>query len=362
MKLAKLRTYLKKNDFDGILLRRRQNFSWLTGGRYNHIVQSVPEGVADLVVTQDNVYIVTSKMEERRILEEECQTLGFDVEVLSDDWIRDLTPLVEKIGKGKRMATDTPFKDWLAVNDALIPLRTVLNEEEINRYRSLCQDTARALESVCREILPGQTEHEIAAMLAGKIIEKGVHLQVLLVATDERIYNYRHPIPTDKRLEKHAMIVICAERHGLVANATRFVYFGEPPAELIENKNKLAMIDAVMNDATKPGKKICDVFKAGVAQYERAGFPDDWKKLHQGGLTGYDSREIIAVPETDVIIKANQAFAWNPSLPGIKSEDTILAKENASEFLTTTGEWPSIDVCIQGKVYKRPDILFRRMF
>ncbi|MCI2455386.1 M24 family metallopeptidase, partial [Listeria monocytogenes] len=101
-----------------------------------------------------------------------------------------------------------------------------------------CHETAVIVESVCKEIVPGQTEHEIASLAAKKAIAQGMTIEVLLVATDDRIHQYRHPIPTDKKLQKHALVVLCAERHGLVANVTRSVYFGQLPKELEENKER----------------------------------------------------------------------------------------------------------------------------
>ena len=71
MTVEKVRRFMAEQGFDGLLLRQRNNFSWLTGGKHNHIVQSRPEGVADLVVTADQLYVVTVNMEAARIMEEE---------------------------------------------------------------------------------------------------------------------------------------------------------------------------------------------------------------------------------------------------------------------------------------------------
>jgi Xaa-Pro dipeptidase len=359
MGLGKVRQFLMEKGYDGILIRKRNNFSWITGGKHNHIVLSVEDGVADLVVFQNKVYLITTKMEERRILEEEVAELPFEIEILCDDWYNGSDHFIHKLAESKRMATDTPFLNFEYVDDQLGKIRSVLTEEEMNRYRELCKIAAQSVEQTCREINPGQTEHEIAAILSQKVISRGARVQVVLVATDERIYKYRHPIPTDKKLNKHAMIVLCAEKGGLVANVTRLVHFGELPEHLKENKQHLARIDVVMNTSTKPGVKLGDVVKAGIAQYEKEGFTDDWKLLHQGGITGFKSREYLATPESDEIIKINQAFAWNPSLPGVKSEDTVLLTGNGIEFLTHTNEWDYIEVEHERQIYKRPDILVR---
>lgn len=359
MSITKVRQFLDEKGYDGLLIRKKHNFAWVTGGRQNHIVLTTEEGVADCVIFPDRVYVVTTKMEARRIWEEELAALPFEVELISDDWYRGTDHLIAELTTSKRMATDTPYRHFDHVEEQLGQIRSVLTEREIGSYRELCQQAAQAVEGTCREIRPGQTEHEIAAALSQKVIAQGARVQVALVATDERIVRYRHPIPTDKRLEKQAMVVLCAERGGLVANVTRLVHFGRLSKELIENKERLARIDVCMNAATRPGVRVGDIVQAGIAQYEREGFPEDWKYLHQGGVTGFQSREYLATPDAADTVVVHQAYAWNPALRGVKSEDTMLVCEEENEFLTHTGEWDYIEVDQDGRTYLRPDILVR---
>jgi Xaa-Pro aminopeptidase len=296
-------------------------------------------------------------MESRRIMEEELDGLGF--ELVQCEWYENPDELTEELCEGKQIVADTAVFGLEDVSSELVALRSRLAEKEVERYKWLCQKAATALESVCHEIEPGMSEFEIAALLAPKVLKDGINPQVILVATDERIYNYRHPIPTDKKLEQYAMIVICAEKWGLVANATRFVHFGELPALVKENKEKLAKIDIAMNLATRPGVKVNEVFQKGLKAYAEAGYPEDWRLLHQGGLTGYASREYLANMNINDVIYPNQAFAWNPAISGIKSEDTILVGENENQFLTHTGNWVYITVRHDGVQYQRPDVLIR---
>ena len=140
---------------------------------------------------------------------------------------------------------------------------------------------------------------------------------------------------------------------------TRLVYFGELPEELRLHSAAVARIDSVMNHATKPGTTAGAVIKAGIAEYVNQGFPDDWKLLHQGGLTGYNSREFLANPETPYKVVVNQAYAWNPSLPGVKCEDTVLLTEEGLEFMTYTGEWVYQEVEVEGELFLRNAVLER---
>ena len=77
--------------------------------------------------------------------------------------------------------------------------------------------------------------------------------------------------------------------------------------------------------------------------YKEIGYEDEWQFLHQGGPTGYSTRDYLGTPDHDGVVLPNQAFAWNPSIPGTKSEDTIIAKKDGSEILSVTGKWPMVE-------------------
>jgi Xaa-Pro dipeptidase len=52
-----------------------------------------------------------------------------------------------------------------------------------------------------------------------------------------------------------------------------------------------------------------------------------------------------------------QVFAWNPSITGTKSEDSILINEEGFEVLTSIPGWPMQEVEINGQTVERPAIL-----
>lgn len=55
------------------------------------------------------------------------------------------------------------------------------------------------------------------------------------------------------------------------------------------------------------------------------------------------------------------AYAWNPTLQGAKSEETVLVTGDELETLTRTGQWPTATVHSSGHAValERPDILYR---
>jgi antitoxin VapB len=131
------------------------------------------------------------------------------------------------------------------------------------------------------------------------------------------------------------MLVVCGERYGLYADLTRFVHFEEPEEEF---KARLAACETILRrmreEGTQPGTTLADAFDACRRFYADAGYPDEWKLHHQGGMTGYATREVIATPHTQDPIQVGQAFAWNPSVTGAKAEETFVLTGSGPEIVT----------------------------
>jgi hypothetical protein len=141
------------------------------------------------------------------------------------------------------------------------------------------------------------------------------------------------------------MLVTCARRGGLIASLTRFVSFGpfEPP--LADAQERLLRVDAAFNLATVARARVGDAFAAGARAYGENRFDaEEWRLHHQGGPTGYEPRDFIATAASDSLVEASQAFAWNPSVPSLKCEDTIVARDGPPEVLTVDPTWPTRDV------------------
>ena len=78
---------------------------------------------------------------------------------------------------------------------------------------------------------------------------------------------------------------------------------------------------------------------------------------NQGGACGYKTREWVAHSKSTEQVQLNQAFAWNPSITGTKSEETFIVKENGIEVITASPNFPTISNVIEGIEYLTPDIL-----
>ena len=143
-----------------------------------------------------------------------------------------------------------------------------------------------------------------------------------------------------------------------MCSITRLVHYGPLPDDLRRRMRACAEVDAAMIAASQPGATMDQIFKITQDAYARAGYDGEWKLHHQGGIAGYGAREIIATPGDQTALAAGMTCAWNPSITGVKCEDTILVKETGvPDILTVIEGWPVLPVQIDGKVIERPLIV-----
>lgn len=326
-----------RRNADGVILRRRSNIAWLTDGADLHIDLSSRLAFGTVVWTPDRKTLYADNIEAPRFRDEELKE-GW--EFVERPWTED-----EKLPEGNYI-TDWP-------DDQVAECRYSLTAAEVERVRVLGREAAEALCTALKQIKRGHSEHMLAGFIEGGLRTKGIFAPVVLVASDERIRKYRHPIPTSKKIENVVMAAICAQRHGLVVSATRLVHFGPIPEDLRRRHEAVCRVDAAYHAATRPGTRWCDALRAGLAVYEQTGFADEWKKHHQGGPMGYELREFKATPTEARVVQPMQLVGWNPTITGTKSEDTILS---TGEIVTPTPDWPEVDL---GNGVKRYAILER---
>jgi antitoxin VapB len=354
-KQARITALLEQHHLDALLLQRASSFAWATCGAASYINTATNNGEASLLITPAGRFLVTNNIEAPRLeREERLVDQGWTFRV--GPWHEPSAALPE-LTRGLKFGADGLYAGAVDLSPELARVRAALTPEEGERFRQLGRLCAEAMEAAARAVRPGQTEHQLAGFLAHEAESRGVQATVILIAADERISNYRHPLPTAKRLERYAMLILCGRRHGLVASITRFVHFGPLPAELRQRAEATARVDAAVIAATRPGCSLGSIFERVAGEYARAGFPEEWRKHHQGGLAGYEPREIIATPGTTDIVTLGQAYAWNPSITGTKSEDTILVAEDGNDIITEIAGWPGLMVSVDGQSVARPAIL-----
>lgn len=361
-KTQRLIEMLDREGLSGVILNGQHNFAWITGGGSNGVDLSRENGVASVLITNKSKrYLLSNNIEAPRMLAEEVS--ADDFELVEFAWQDEKTQADLAIKTavniaGGKIATDIPLHASARPIEGLIaPCRYELTAEELDRFRVLGKDAGVAVRRVFDIVRPGQTELEIASVIRAELGKYNIASVVTLVAADERIANFRHPVPTQKAWNKTLLIVTCAKRNGLIASLSRIACVGEIPNELTEKTEAAAFVNATFLANTNVGVKGSDLYEYAAEAYATRGFGEEINKHHQGGAAGYRTRDWVAHPANVETVKLNQAFAWNPSITGTKVEEAVIVLGSGAETITTSPDFPSITTVIDGKEFHSPGIL-----
>jgi Xaa-Pro dipeptidase len=356
-KHEKLVEWLRGKGLSGVLLRRNENIAWVTGGAVEGIVCTAAEtGTYSVLVTAAGKrYYLTTENEAPRAHDEEFGALDFEPVLFP--WYADDTAATAAKLAGGPVGSDTPGAGLTPLS--LYALRASLSETEIARYRWLGTETAAATVEALHQVEPGMSEYDLEALTTAGLFRRGILPSVALYAVDDRILKYKHAVPRGHRLKQYGMLNLCARKWGLVISITRFIHFGAVPTELAARFVSAAKVNAALLDATRVGATSGDLFRVAQAAYVAEGYAGEERFHHQGGPTGYNEREWVATPAGTEILVDNQAFAWNPSIRGGKTEDTVLLRGGKIEYLTATPELPVIEATVNGKTYISAGVLVK---
>lgn len=327
-KTARLRRILAGHpEADALVLTSAESLAWyLDGARVTVPIGGAPVLALEMDRAAETIHCLSNEAE--RMVAEELPE-GLQVETVP--WSADLP--------AGRAGTSILSEQQIA--GELRAARASLLPQELAHYRTLCADLAALATDVLGQAAPHALEREIAAAAAGGIVAMGGEPLVVLVAGESRRH-HRHPLPTDALVGGEATLVLCARRRGMIANLTRRIRFRRPTADIAGSEQRILEVEAEILRATRVGRTFVQVFDDIASAYPAHGFAaDEWTRHHQGGPTGYLGRDPKLTPTTSGSFVANQAFAWNPTAPGVKVEDTALLTDAGIDVLTVDPRWPT---------------------
>lgn len=347
---------LAAENLGGVLLNAQHNFSWLTGGKSSAINASIENGACFLLVRRDGEkFVLANNIEMPRILGEDISDTDFepvefsweDEKSAGDFVLKKAAALLEN---NSGLASDLFFSgETRPVENLIARCRFELTDAEIERYKSLGKDAGEAIGKLFETLKPGETEREIARQAKDALEACGINSVVTLVGADERIEKFRHPVPTANRWKKVLLVAVCARREGLIASLSRIACVGEIPVELKRRTEATAFVYAKIAAATTAGTSGAELYRIAAEAYAERNFAGEINRHHQGGATGYKSREWVAHPKSAEIVRQNQAFAWNPTVPGAKTEETFLTSESGFEIITASPNFPQTAIETNGR-------------
>ena len=354
-KRQNVRDYLDRKSLDGVVIITREHFAWVTGGGDNHVVYPTNIGFGAVVITKDHQYIVAHSMDANRLMEEQVKGQGY--ELVKMYWYEGDIRLKAVELAGKRVGSDTIFPGAEDVYMDLVDMHYPMTALEVERIRWLATVTDDLFSTLARTIMPGETEIDIAAKLRNMHTLAGLEVDGMIVGSDERCFKYRHPLATEKPLEKYLMLHSVARKWGLHCNLTRFLHFGRPPDKIRKVYDCAAGVEARVFLSLEPGLKFAEILENQKRWYQELGFKGEWKYHFQGGPTGYviaDGGRSL----TDKVVQVNQPYEWFITVTGTKTgELTLLTKEGLEISSYINSSWPGLNVSTPIGDVVVPDIL-----
>lgn len=354
-KLNLVRQSIQENAAAGVRLRGTDWFAWATAGGSNTALLAAETGVAEILVTATDAWILTDEIEAQRIKDEQLPEEGNHYKLSVNPWadgakryafVRDAT-------NGGTVLSDKPSRSLhesctvteFSLPASLIHHRQVMLPSELERYRQVGKLASEAMTEVLTQAQPIWTEYQLAGAGAEALWATGLHPALTLAAGDRRLPLYRHPLPTGEPLGRQAMLVFCARGYGLIVSLTRFVWFGRLSNDAQKRHRAIAEIEAVALNHSQVNTPLNAVYHALETAYEQQGYPNAIREHHQGGTAGYGARDVVATPETSDRLQANMVVAWNPSIPGAKVEDTfVIHADKHLENLSFDHKFPHNEV------------------
>ena len=200
------------------------------------------------------------------------------------------------------------------------------------------------------------TERQVADALRVAHIQNGMDVEVLIVGADDRVFRYRHPLPTQKPIEKYVLLHAVAQRWGLHANPTRSVHIGKPTPEVRKVFDAASTVAARLYSRLEPGVRFADILTWQKAWYAELGYPDEWHNHFQGGPTGYVIADVTRCL-TNKVVQAPQPFEWFITLTGTKVAEVALMTEEKLELVSMGAGWPTMAIETEYGPFTLPDLL-----
>lgn len=330
-----VRKWMDAEGYDGVLITRRDNFAWLTGGGRNNVLRLTEWGTAHLLITQQKQYLLAYTMDAGRIMDEQIPGQEYEAKVFSP--LEGDPRMVALALANGRLATDSPWDGAEQVN--LFMRHEGMAPFEIVRLRWLAATLAALFEGLAQRIKKGMTEIEISRLLNASMSINDIDAEVLIAGSENRMEKYWHALPSEKIVEQYVLVHAAAARWGLHACVNRLFCFGEPPEAVRKAYFDAATIEANVISELKAGRPYSEILALQEGWFCELSREKDWRGHFHGGPTGY----YIGYDDcftNGARIACGQAFDWFVTVGGVQVEECVLLTEQGTEVLSLGNAWP----------------------
>ena len=224
-------------------------------------------------------------------------------------------------------------------------LRSVKDEEELERMRAAGKAVAAGMEAAIACAKPGMLETEVLAEAEYAMAKAGsmgssFRMQVLTHSRQMQLHPYASRTP----MEDNGPLVIHlgASCDGYVAKMCRTVFLGKPQEQSVQIYELLKQAQTLAAGMLKPGVTCGEVFAAVEKFMQEQGYGKHWIVHHIGYGVGIRQSEFYPIIARDSAVPLRENMVVDLLLPtlfvpqtgGPRITDTILVTKDGPEFLT----------------------------
>lgn len=189
-KVEFIRQTLTETESQGLRLRGTDWFAWATGGGSNTVLLAAETGVAEVLITKQDAWILTDEIEAQRLQDEE---LPGNFKVYAHPWADAAAreSFVRDVTSSGKVLSDRPTADLeKALPASLQRRKRIMMSSELERYRQVGRKASEAMTEVLKAAKPAWTEYQLAGAGAEALWTRGLHPALTLVASMKDVYPY----------------------------------------------------------------------------------------------------------------------------------------------------------------------------
>lgn len=341
-RIQAIRHRLNEHKTDGLIVTGVENVRYLTGFRgHDSWALVLPRSV---VLVTDSRYTeqamaecVGCKVVERKVplAKKVNELLGVQrgVKVLGVEDGCSAATL-----RGIRKAVSVKVK---TVSNVVEKVRMLKIDEEVRLVRKASKIAFDAMEWALRQVKPGITERELAALYVYRLSAYGAMEGFETIACFGPNGSRNHHQPGGRKLGRNDTILLDfgAKFEGYISDTTRCYAVGRPSDFYCRVYQAVARAQKAAIAAVRAGVKVCDVDAAARKVIEEAGLPVYGHGTGHGlGLQVHES-PYLAAADKMTKLAAGQVITIEPGvyLPGrfgVRLEDDVLVTETGGKVLS----------------------------
>jgi len=233
------------------------------------------------------------------------------------------------------------------LGDELVKVRSVKNEDEIEKIKKAVEIADEAFKLILPEIKVGVVEKEISAKLEYEMKRLGADKPSfeIIIASNERS-SMPHGVASEKKLVNEGFVKIdfgCFYK-GYASDMTRTVYLGENPSEKhLEIYNVVLEAQKKAIKAVRAGITVSELDKVARDHIVAHGYGENYGHGLGHGI-GLEIHEYPGVSfRSNTVLEKNMVITIEPGIyidgfGGVRIEDDVIVKENGCIALNKTSK------------------------